>query len=62
MRKALLTYKKKKGLYQNKVTFSLASTQRQGHQALNCKMVYRGQQRYLRTFLHIDCRVGGINK
>ena len=41
MRKALLTYENQKGLYQSKVTSSLASTQRQGHQAHNCKMDYR---------------------
>ena len=40
MKKALLTYENQKGLYQNKVTFSLTSTQRQGHQAHNCKMDY----------------------
>ena len=40
MRKALLTYENQNGLYQSKVTSSLASTQRQGHQAHNCKMDY----------------------
>ena len=42
MKKALLTYEREKGLYQNKVTSSLAFTQRQGHQAHNCKMDYCG--------------------
>ena len=40
MKKALLTYGRKKGLYQSKVTSSLTSSQRQGHQAQNCKMDY----------------------
>ena len=40
MKKALLTNERDKGLYQNKVTSSLAFTQRQGHQAHNCKMDY----------------------
>ena len=40
MRKALLTYKRQKGLYQSKVTSILASTQRQGHQAHNYKTDY----------------------
>ena len=40
MRKALLKYERLKGLYQNKVTFSLAFIERQGHQAHNCKMDY----------------------
>ena len=34
------TQQKQWGLYQNKVTSSLAATQRPGHQAENCKMVY----------------------
>ena len=38
--KQLLTYENQKGLYQSKVTTSLASTQRQGHQALSSKMDY----------------------
>ena len=41
MKKALLTYERQKGLYQSKVTSSLNFTQRQGHQAHNCKMVYK---------------------
>ena len=40
MRKPLLTYERQKGLYQSKVTSSLTFTQRQGHQAHNCKMDY----------------------
>ena len=40
MRKASLTYENQKGLYQSKVTFNFTFTQRQGHQAHNCKMVY----------------------
>ena len=36
----LVLIQKQEGLYQNKVTSSLASTQRPGHQAHNCKMAY----------------------
>ena len=38
MRKALLTYERQNGLYHSKP--SLTFTQREGHQAHNCKMVY----------------------
>ena len=34
------TWEKQRGLYQNKVTPSLASTQRPGHSTYNCKMGY----------------------
>ena len=37
---AKFTLEKEGGLYQNKVTLSLTFTQRQGHQAHNCKMAY----------------------
>ena len=40
MRTTWFTCEKQEGLYQNKVTSSLASTQRPGHQAHNCKMAY----------------------
>ena len=41
----LLTLEKEGGLYQNKVNLNLAFTQRLGHQAHNCKMVYYEVQR-----------------
>ena len=37
---AKFTLEKEGGLYQNNVTLSLTFTQRQGHQAHNCKMAY----------------------
>ena len=37
---AKFTSEKEGGLYQNNVTLSLTFTQRQGHQAHNCKMAY----------------------
>ena len=36
----ILAKEKEGGLYQNKVNLSLTFTQRQGHQAHNCKMAY----------------------
>ena len=40
IRTACFTQQKEWGLYQNKVNSSLAASQRPGHQADNCKMVY----------------------
>ena len=35
-----MAWLKQRGLYQNKVNFSLAAIQRPGHQVHNCNMVY----------------------